>query len=150
MLNKGCELDKSLEKFWKSFYHYGHQSGGATVTGWCNAFIPYIFTRDKYSKNTTVGDGTGGEKFWGTHPWDFASSYTKAPMTWLYYNRKIECDMIGGIIGVQQRQSDGMIAPIVGWIVKKSGRNLFQTVVVSDTKDNNQNDHSNMLRCPCL
>ena len=153
LLNKGCELDDTLKAFWKSIYHHDHRSGGDTVTGWCNAFIPYIFTRDKYSENRSVGDGTGGKLCWGTHPWDFPSSYTKAPMTWLYYDTKIECDMVGGIVGIQQRQSDGMVAPIVGWIVKKSCQlTVVQTVAIadSDTKDNDQNSHSNILCCPCL
>ena len=123
LLKKGSNLDKKLEMFWKSIYHYGHASGGDVVTGWCNAFIPYIFVDDQYKENGTVADGTCDDEnryFWGTHPWDFPSSYTKAPMTWVYYGTPIECEMVGGIVGVQQRRSDGMVAPIVGWMVKKT------------------------------
>ena len=121
LLAKGSELDETLSKFWKSIYHYNHCSGGDTVTGWCNAFIPYLFVNDKYKQNSTVSDGTndGKRHFWGTHPWDFASSYTKAPMTWNYYGQEIQCQMIGGIVGVQQKQSDAMVAPIIGWMVKQ-------------------------------
>lgn len=56
----------------------------------------------------------------GIPPGRIPSSYAKAPMLWVYLGVKINCDMIGGIVGTQQREQDGAVAPIVGWIVKQT------------------------------
>lgn len=35
----GHSYDKN---FWKSFYKFQHESGGASVSGWINTLFPYV------------------------------------------------------------------------------------------------------------
>ena len=120
LLEESKVLNQDLVNFWKSIYHYKAASGGPFVTGWCNSLIPYIFNNQskKYEINPCI-DMTKKFKYFGVMPNDYMCSYAKAPMRWEYFRVTIHCDMIGGIVGTQQREEDGAVAPIVGWIVKE-------------------------------
>ena len=103
--------------WFQNFFKLGGGSGGPYINGWINWLFPYLYNSyDKgYFKNKTLGE-LGSDFFGGTKIDQLPASYSKVPFTWLYYEQEFDCQFIGGLLGVEQRE-DSTLKPRIGWVM---------------------------------
>lgn len=114
-------------RFWRSIYKYDSGSGGAWVTGWINAFFPYV----------RVGGGRGGatdrnpclvrpgEEGLAAPGVDgfvlgvgsFPDGISRAPFIWRYLGRELKMNLLAGFFAVHQDAETGAVGPAIGWAV---------------------------------
>lgn len=108
-------------RFWRSFYKENDSSGGPYMTGWMQLLFPYIgdscemLERNPHHANWEKGmkAGFGG----GPSLNDLSSGLSRVPFIWEYIDEKIDMDLLGGFIGVEQDDAGG-VAPSIGWAVR--------------------------------
>lgn len=106
-------------KVWQSLYHEGGGSGGPFVTGWVNAFFPYIkgnqgnCTRiNKYALTLEADRGF----YNGPCTSDMPSGMASVPFKWFYYNEEYPMKFLGGFLGAYLSPT-GTVRPAFGWAV---------------------------------
>jgi hypothetical protein len=120
--------------FWRSMFRYRSGSGPAMMTGWANVLFPYVKNlrdpEERLMPNPYLGDWRArfeiGERQEGNQ-WflapqgsaigAFPACATSVPLKVFWGER--ECDMllVGGLLGVSQRESDRAVSAECGWIV---------------------------------
>lgn len=114
---------KPNRDFWQSFVKSKSQSGGTPVTGWINAFFPYVdngnknrmFEGDfaaKFSKEPGYGSGNDAG--------DFPGSTGSVPMLWDYMGTNINMRLVTGIMGYTEYE--GGYRPVIGWAVGEESK----------------------------
>ncbi|APU88843.1 conserved hypothetical protein [Virus Rctr197k] len=96
--------------FWRRAYRETGGSGGPFIDGWVNAFFPYLGNRR--NENVAWADAKG----WGPTPDAYPSGLSGVPMLWYCFNETFNMQLIGGLVGVEQRD-DGTVTPAFGWAV---------------------------------
>jgi hypothetical protein len=123
--------------FWRSLYKLNSQSGGPVITGWITAFFPYL--KDYRTRQATVRSQILSENQrddleemlypagkpetgWATGPTTerLPSGLSKAPFRWLYHDRSIDMEFLGGFVGVAQDQETLTLRPEIGWVVREA------------------------------
>lgn len=117
--------------FWRSLYKNKSESGEGRVTGWINAFFPYL--REARSELT---EGKWAQELcWNPHMDDwqisaveaadvwvgesqFPSGLSRAPFTWHYYESQIPMELLGGFVGISQDPRTLAIRPAIGWAIR--------------------------------
>lgn len=113
--------------FWQNFVKVAGGSGGPYLTGWINAFFPYIgkaypnhflkknnlkeFFSNKESKYRMGGSPSLG---------DFPGSIVSVPMKWKYYSAIYDMKLITGIFGTTI-EGDAY-RNVIGWAVGEDSR----------------------------
>lgn len=95
--------------FWKSIYKDGGGSGGPYVSGWVNAFFPYLA---KGRKNRDLS-GTN----YCNHTDAYPSGLSSVPFVWHYFATDYEMQFLGGFVGMSQDPSTLAVRPALGWAV---------------------------------
>lgn len=101
--------------FWTRAYKESGGSGGPYVSGWVNAFFPYLSSAKGPHKNHCV-EWTKTRGMGGLSPDAFPVGLSKAPMLWHYLGQTFPMDLIGGLVGVEQ-DADGTLRPGIGWAI---------------------------------
>jgi hypothetical protein len=106
------------KSFWQSIYKIDGGSGGPYISGWVNAFLPYLKDREKgprINKKMTSKIEGGGFMNGITHS-DLPLPLSKVPFIWNYYGKEFNMEFFGGTIGTQQNE-DMSVQPKLGWAV---------------------------------
>ena len=113
--------------FWQSIYKYASASGGARVTGWINAFFPYV--REDWGRGSATdrnpcllqteeeGAAAPGVDAFVLRVSAFPVGISRAPFTWWYINQKLDMDLLAGFFAVHQDAETGAVGPAIGWAV---------------------------------
>lgn len=108
-------------KFWNSLYKEGNGSGGPYVTGAVNAFFPYLIGRggkfNAQNKFVEKWDQGLGCMFGGPTTDEFPTGISGVPFTWLYYEKKIPMQFIGGFVGTSHDPETDQVRPALGWAI---------------------------------
>jgi len=115
------KIDK---EFWDLMYKDSDGSGGPYITGWINVLFPYIYRWQDGAevlngKNGTMGNwkASMGRHFGGGPTLGaFSSGMSRAPFKWEYYSEIFNMEFVSGF-GVATQQSDGSVAPEIGWFI---------------------------------
>lgn len=123
--------------FWQNFLKVSGGSGGPYITGFINAFFPYIGQKNykntflNPAKNTKLGFKNFEERVYsrgmgmeGPNPDDLHSSICSVPMTWLYYSETIKMRFAAGIVGITADNSveGGGYRCALGWTVGEASQ----------------------------
>lgn len=112
------------QEFWKNFVKVSDGSGGPFVSGFINAFYPYVGPQKP--NNMLVSHDSKPfydnvmQRKWGPPLADFPSSNNSVDMTWFYYEQKFDMKLVSGIFGTAIDKSvhpEGAFRPLVGWAV---------------------------------
>lgn len=142
--------------FWDSAYKWINPgSGDAYVHGWLHVFFPFLADGKPNYYHNTLRRGVlmqmineqGGEVCRTgkqSNPWemkepvrapgtdDFPRNLASVPLTWTYFGKPIELDMIGGVMLVQV-QGDAL-APRNGWVVARKLRDPQELIAEDERK----------------
>jgi hypothetical protein len=105
-------------QFWKSFYKYNGGSGGPFISGWINAFFPYL--EDEKASGEPVllrNKSVGGLIHEGICSDKFPSGMSLAPFVWKYLGTRIPMKFFAGFAGVSQDPETLAVRPSIGWAV---------------------------------
>jgi hypothetical protein len=105
-------------QFWRSFYKFNDRSGGPFISGWINAFFPYL--EDEMSAGEPIlsrNNGVGGLVHEGICSDRFPSGMSLAPFVWDYLGTKIPMKLFAGFAGVSQDPDTLAVRPAIGWAV---------------------------------
>jgi hypothetical protein len=105
-------------QFWRSFYKWNDSSGGPFISGWINAFFPYL--EDEKSLGEPIlspNDGGGGLIHEGICSDRFPSGMSLAPFVWDYLGTRIPMKLFAGFAGVSQNPGTLEVRPAIGWAV---------------------------------
>jgi hypothetical protein len=120
-------------EFWQAIYKPKKAYGGDVVTGWIADLFPYLkdvpprFRNPilKYERQdwavpvekgvqTRFGFEPGAEK--GLSRSSFPSGLSSVPITLkLSFRKKVELDLVGGFLGVEQDPEDLALSPVISW-----------------------------------
>ena len=100
-------------KFWQSFCKQSGGSGGPFVTGYVNAFFPYL--RNK--KVNPYANGTRSPYRDGPRTDDIPGGLSVVPFQWKYYGQDLPMDFLGGFVGTHQDEGTQQVRPVLGWAV---------------------------------
>lgn len=108
--------------FWQTLYKLVDASGGERVSGWINAFFPYL--RDQGAERNPWfaarrSDAETGSEFDLAGLGAFPSGLASAPFVWHRLERADAMRLVAGFVGVQRARdvSDDAVAPALGWAV---------------------------------
>lgn len=121
--------------FWRNFVKHSGGSGGPYVSGFINAFFPFVrgYVRkdgklvEVLKKNFTMDnkDGKSFEQciydrvyYHGPNTDAIPNSVSAVPMKWSYYADKFNMQLISGMFGITVYE-DGF-RPVIGWAVGES------------------------------
>lgn len=105
-------------KFWDNLYKRNDfGSGGPTVSGWVNAFYPYLknYRTDTFDRKTPYVE-RGLDVTTSTSA--FPSGLSKVPFIWDYLGSRFDYEFFGGFVGAHQEE-DLTIRPSIGWAVRE-------------------------------
>ncbi len=120
--------------FWDSIYKFqgSEGSGSPYVSGWVNAFFPYLrdwtrtLQRNEWIDAPLSRNGPSREAF--------PNTASKAPFKWIIglppNTTTYEMEFIGGLIGVAQCSDTFTLRPEIGWAARETG-----TTKASDRDD---------------
>lgn len=112
---------KADPAFWDGIYKDGGGSGGPFVTGWINAFFPYIedyktkgYTRiNQYATKAKLSEG-----YHGPNTASFPPGLAKVPFVWDYLGVEFNYEFLGGFVGAHQEETLA-VRPAIGWAVRE-------------------------------
>jgi hypothetical protein len=128
--------ERANTKFWKCIYKLAGGSGGPYVTGWINAFFPYLKDYDtglaRVPNRRLKEGGKRLEELLGppekSDPHGFPNAPTtdafpagiaSAPFKWDYLGRIFEMEFLSGFVGVKQDIETLGLRPEIGWGVRE-------------------------------
>lgn len=132
--------------FWQNFVKQTGMSGGPRITGFINAFFPYLedkpnrLLHDKPARLTTP-KYTTGDLFVDNimngsdvSQSKFAASMTSVPMKWDYYGSIYPMKLVSGIFGTQVYNANGIngYKPLIGVVIGEDSGKVADKVVVDD------------------
>jgi uncharacterized protein DUF4419 len=109
------------QRFWTSFYKEEDESGGPFITGWINAFFPYLqhVGNPAAARNPFMhGRPPTGEWRSGSTSEELSSGLSSAPFVWKYLDEVFSMELIAGFVGVSQDRDTCAIRPAIGWAVR--------------------------------
>ncbi|MEL6180906.1 MAG: DUF4419 domain-containing protein [Myxococcota bacterium] len=125
--------------FWQDMYNVQEASGHIYVTGWINAFFPYL--------------GDDVDQHW-VNPWFTREDYTelqhlpsgltRAPFTWDYFETLFPMEFVSGFVGVTQDPATLTLRPHISWAVAPAS----QPSTFVPTTDDETNQLMFMPRSP--
>ncbi|MCW8140939.1 MAG: DUF4419 domain-containing protein [Planctomycetota bacterium] len=101
--------------FWESFYKFEGTSGGPYVTGWVNAFFPWICEGGELASNPFALRWSAEA---GPRPEQFPTGMSKAPFVWDCLGTRSSMELLGGFAGVSQDADSLALRPEIGWAVR--------------------------------
>ncbi|KQV17180.1 MULTISPECIES: DUF4419 domain-containing protein [unclassified Kitasatospora] len=96
------------QEFWRSLYKYRSRSGGASVTGWINAFFAHRYTDDGPCPKEEFGPGSSSAG-------DFPSHVSRVPFRWQTLVGTFDMAVLGGVLGIERDEE--WIRPRLGHAV---------------------------------
>ena len=134
--------------FWKSFCRYNEYSGGEAITGWINAFFPYV--PDKKAQGLKPNPWIEQEpelldeflyprdvpeiadlqerekhrlrKYELDHlapcSDDYPAGLSQVPFLWKILDKKYKMEFLGGFVGISQCPDTLCLRPEIGWAVR--------------------------------
>jgi hypothetical protein len=123
--------------FWQSIYKENGGSGGPYISGWINAFFPYLkdwktgkasrqndwLTKGDRTLQQLVNGGTERESpdfFRGICGEQIPGGLSKTPFVWEYLGRTIPMEFLGGFVGVKQGSESLSLRPEIGWAIREA------------------------------
>ncbi|MEK7953072.1 DUF4419 domain-containing protein [Luteolibacter soli] len=106
-------------QFWRSFYKFNDSSGGPFISGWINAFFPYLEDQGRPAGEPFLfrNAGVGGLVHEGICSDRFPSGMSLAPFVWDYLDTKIPMKLFAGFAGVSQDPCTLEVRSAIGWAV---------------------------------
>jgi len=124
------------QPFWQSIYKYESFSGGNAVTGWINAFFPYLKGKqpELLARNRWLAEGGARLEallsaqhdpvaFGADGPGldQFPSGLAVAPFLWDYRDQELfNMEFISGFVGVKQDPTTMTLCPEIGWAIREA------------------------------
>jgi Domain of unknown function (DUF4419) len=105
--------------FWRSFYEQDEGSGGPWVSGWLNAFFPFLVpSREKPVRNRLATDWDDAKNR-DDDPTlsDFPCGLAAVEFVWEYLRTELPMELLGGFVGVSQDPVSLAVRPATGWVV---------------------------------
>jgi hypothetical protein len=109
-------------EFWKRAYLRNPIGSGGqyNVSGWVNAFYPYVAGRGAMQRNPFIAwDATKGED--GLDGDDFPLGLSSVPVTVNDHGTEYKCAFYGGLVGVEMRRPEYEVKPVSGYAVQLVG-----------------------------
>jgi hypothetical protein len=135
--------------FWKSIFKFDDSSGGPYITGWINAFFPYLKNREAglvTQRNPWLFNGDSKiKRLLFPRPWRIARGHpdgpttehfpigmSKVPFRWMFgresdgdssepiVDRSFDMEFLGGFVGVRQEAGALRLKPEIGWAVRNA------------------------------
>lgn len=105
-------------KFWREIYKHEDASGGPRISGWINAFIPFLGDRGTASRNALafLGNHRAKHAFDGVGISSIPPGLSSAPFNWVLLGEPRPMSFVAGFTGVAQAP-DGTVRPRLGWAV---------------------------------
>ncbi|KAJ9059118.1 hypothetical protein DSO57_1005917 [Entomophthora muscae] len=102
-------------EFWKSIYKLRGISGFPDVSGWINAFFPYLQFSDGFKINACAhGSLEDCPKFSLDY---YPVGITRTPFKWNYHNATYDMELAAGLVGVEKNATTNHVQPALGWAV---------------------------------
>lgn len=114
------EVDR---EFWQSLFNNYNMCGQECFEGWITSLFPYITRepdgsgRRPVSRNEAFDYQGAGRLAFSEQ--NFAFGPGRVPFMWEYLGRRIDMELIGGLVGVRQDTDTGALSPEVGWAVRR-------------------------------
>jgi hypothetical protein len=111
--------------FWRGFYKQVNASGGPFISGWINAFFPYLCSVEDGRPVTFRSESIAWETLTrdeGPGLDDFPPGLMRVPFLWEYFGTEIPMELLGGFMGVYQEPGDHTVRPALGWAVSDPAR----------------------------
>ena len=135
--------------FWKSICKFEEMSGGPYISGWINAFFPYLKDLDTglptqrnewFASDKSTFQRLLDPRSWRTsseHPIgptmeQFPIGLSKAPFRWVLESaagaeasapvveRTFDMEFLGGFVGIRQDSETLSLRPEIGWVVREA------------------------------
>ncbi len=105
--------------FWQNFFKSKDGSGGTPVTGWINAFFPYIDKTPNKMMQGNFKDAILLGARAGNDIGQFGGSVCTAPLHWNYLGTVYNMSLATGMMGTTVIEVDGKktLKTVVGWAV---------------------------------
>lgn len=113
---------------WRSFVKENDVSGGTVITGWINAFFPYLKdpSRAPTVRNAYMRPDRWNSTWQGAHTDDFPSGFASAPFVWEYFGQELAMRFVAGFAGVAQDERTLAVAPAIGWAVSDAAQGALR------------------------
>ncbi|HEY1066657.1 MAG TPA: DUF4419 domain-containing protein, partial [Pirellulales bacterium] len=122
-------------KFWQSIYKLEGGSGGPYISGWMNAFFPYLKnweTSLATDRNPWMTEGGSQlQELYFPSPEEneelsvsgpttesFPGGLARASIEWNYRDQSYPMEFWGGFVGVRQDRETRSVRPEIGWAVR--------------------------------
>jgi hypothetical protein len=136
-------------EFWKAIYKPEHPYAANTATGWIADIFPYLFSsRSGWHRNPVLSQDRTEWKLPaarhsmasnGVNIKNFPSGLSRAPVKVEFRDGpdrpKSEVDLVGGFLGVGQREDDQSLYPILSWALVERGTETGPASQTSSTAD---------------
>ncbi|WP_438015431.1 DUF4419 domain-containing protein [Sorangium sp. So ce315] len=96
--------------FWRSIFKRHEESGGPFITGWINAFFPYLERNGALHVNRAV-DAMAEQHV--------PSGLSVVPFTWIDRARQHRMEFLAGFMGISQDEDTLALRPAIGWAVRE-------------------------------
>jgi hypothetical protein len=108
---------KADPKIWESFYKYEDESGGPNITGFINAFFPYLIEDQPNDYALGWDQKRVQEREGGPTTQAFPSGLSVVPFKWKYYEEELPMQFVGGFVGAHHAWDSWTFAiqPAIGW-----------------------------------
>jgi hypothetical protein len=105
--------------FWRNFVKYEDGSGGARISGFINAFFPYLDDQPnrvlKQGKDVFIKNVLEGSYAAKVREDTFPGSVTTVPFIWKYFETVFKMKLASGIFGTTVYGAG--YRPVIGWVV---------------------------------
>lgn len=112
-------------EFWKRAYlrHPVGSGGDYSVSGWVNAFHPYVAGRRSGMQRNPYVAWDNAKAYEGLDPADFPLGLSAVPVKVDDHGTEYECEFYGGLVGVQMSQGpEYAVTPVSGLSVQLLGQ----------------------------
>jgi hypothetical protein len=101
-------------------------SGSQRVSGWINAFFPYILLdsetapyRMKVNSHALAWRGATDRES-GPREYQFPWALSRVPFLWKVDTQQIQMEFAGGFVGISRDQETPALRPVIGWAVQQA------------------------------
>ncbi|WP_437776955.1 DUF4419 domain-containing protein [Sorangium sp. So ce1097] len=95
--------------FWRSIFKRHEESGGPFITGWINAFFPYLERNGALRVNRAVD---------AMEEQHVPSGVSVVPFTWIHLGQPYRMEFLAGFMGISQDEDTLALRPAIGWAVR--------------------------------